>query len=160
MKKIILIILLSIIIIGIVIGVFVINENIRFSKENTNNESLKGKIEEGTEILKFSERLFLAQLDDVYMNMEEYEGRIIEYTGFVHNIPKTNDFVVAREYYCCGDDASLVGFEAVTDEKFKDETWVKVIGKIVLSNKYEYVTPVLEVLSIEETVQGERYVNY
>ena len=161
MKKIILIIVLIFIIIGIGIGVIILNENSRFKSQDSIDESnLQGKLEDGTEIIKFNDRLFLANLDDVYMNIEKYEGKIIQYTGFIHNIPDTDNFVVAREYFCCGFDASLVGFEAITDKKFKDDIWVTVTGKIVKSDKYEYVSPVMEVIDIVETSPGERYVYY
>ena len=163
-KKIILSIVLLIIIIISIVGVIILIDNKRFNSsnnnDNNNNNNLSSKIGENAEIVEFNERLFLAQVDDVYINMEDYEGKYIKYTGFVYNVPETDDFVIAREYFCCGDDSTLVGFEAITDEKFQNDTWVTVTGKIVLSDKYEYLTPIMEVVDIEKATPGERYVYY
>ena len=160
MKKIILIILLMLIVVGVCIGVFIMNEDSRFKENQNTNIDIYGKIEDSSNIIKFNDRLFLAQIDDIYMNIDKYEGKIIQYNGFIYNIPESENFVVAREYFCCGYDASIVGFETISDKKFAKDTWVTVTGKIVKSDKYEYVSPIIEVIDIQETTPGERYVYY
>lgn len=173
-KKVILIILLILIIVLIVIGIIVLNNSVEETIQSDSvtssnqgdgsNSTLDSTIQvpevEG-DAVTLNDRFFLSQLDDIYLNYEDYEGKTIQYEGFIYNIPDTDNIVVCRNYYCCGYDASLVGLECIYDEsEFENDTWVTVTGTIVISDKYTYLTPLVEVTSIVETEEGERIVGY
>ena len=159
-KKIILIIILVLIIACIIALIININNKSRFENVNKLDEDIKDKLEETDKIVEFNEKLFLAQMDDVYVNMEKYEGKVIQYEGFIYNIPDDENYVIGRENYCCGTDSYLVGLEVISDKKFENDTWVKITGKVVLSNKYEHITPMLEVVDVQLTDPKERFVSY
>lgn len=165
-KKILLTLLLIIMLLSIVVGGVLLNDNITKTSENNvgiygDSDLNSGSSKVGKNAIILTDKLFLPQLDDIYYNSGEYVGKIVQYEGFIYNIPDTNNMVVARDFYCCGFDSSLVGLECIgSEEKFENDEWVTVTGKIVLSDKYEYVTPVLEVISLVRSKEGERIVGY
>ena len=89
--------------------------------------------------LEIREKLFVAQMNDIYINTDDFLGKTIKYEG-----------MFAREYYeltdsyfnmvfrfgpgCCGTDG-VVGLEVAWDEEKEDELpsdndWVEVIGVV------------------------------
>ena len=172
-KKVLYIVLLVAVLALITVGVVTLNNTF---KPTENVESLGNIISQNNngvvnteqdnntqpiEKLVVKEKMFMAQIQDVYLNSRQYEGTQIEYEGFIYNIPESENFVVAREYYCCGYDSYFVGLECLKDKKeYDDNTWVKLVGKIKLETVNGKQTPLVEVISITETKEGERVVMY
>ncbi len=189
LRKIAFIVLLIIIIALIIVGLISLNESVSTnttSQQSTTNvdENIEnGAFQNGEEanndqqqnnnvvndgdVVVIEEKMFMNELNDVYLNYDDYDGKPIEYEGFVYNDEPTGAFVIGREYYCCGYDSYMVGFECVYPEgvenkSFEDDVWVKVAGTIRVNREQKGMeTPYIEISTIEEKEQeGLRVVTY
>jgi len=86
------------------------------------------------DVLVIGERFFVAEITEIYLNSDDYLGRVIQYKGLFRTAYWETrgiyfHYVSRRTYGCCGDDG-IVGFEVYLDgvEPFPDNTWVEVIG--------------------------------
>ena len=93
---------------------------------------------QGTETyadVEIKDKLFVEQVNDIYLNLEDYEGKTIKYEGvfeiYEYEPPdRTFCYVVRYGPGCCAMDG-IVGFEIVWDgdyPKFND--WVEVAGTV------------------------------
>ena len=153
MKRKIIALIITLLIVGITIFIF-------FSLNNTLSQP-DVETPTKTSILTLKDNMFVTTLNDIYINYQDYEGKTLSYEGFMF---WEDDYrVVAREYYCCGYDPYVVGLECYSEEEFpaKDE-WVKVEGVIKVNyDTPSYPSPYLDVTSIEvlET-RGEEVVYF
>ncbi len=97
------------------------------------------------------DNFFLGQLDDMYINLSSYKGRIIQYEGFIYNLAEEENakepFAVCRKYFCCGTDAYLVGLPCEFDRDIPDNNlWVVVTG--ILTEDEEGHSPYLKVMDL------------
>jgi uncharacterized membrane protein YcgQ (UPF0703/DUF1980 family) len=96
-------------------------------------------------VLEIKDRLFMAQVNDIYRNSKNYMGKTIKYQGVFGRYIEAPDKV--KNYYvirygpgCCGDD-SYIGFEVVlegadADKDYpKNDDWVLAEGKL---EEYDY----------------------
>jgi uncharacterized membrane protein YcgQ (UPF0703/DUF1980 family) len=99
---------------------------------------LPGRAGEG-KIIEIREKMFVGQVNDVYLNPDEYIGRTIKLEGIFGIV---DDIEEAPCYYvyrygpgCCGYDAN-VGFEVEWSGAYpKADEWVEATGDLV---SYEY----------------------
>jgi len=94
---------------------------------------------EGTVVI--TERFFVNQVLEVFMNPDIYLGRTIQYEGIFYNLGQGGEdaFVVMRYTFgCCGIDGRI-GFQLVLDgtEPLPDDTWVEVSG--ILEMNYGFL---------------------
>jgi len=96
-----------------------------------NCAKLKG---EASDTIKIDEKMFIAQVNDVYLNAEDYQGKKIKLEGvFLQSTgEKPYYFVVRYGPACCGNDG-IVGFEvAWAKEKEQPypaaDSWVEAEG--------------------------------
>ena len=86
-------------------------------------------------MVDITEKLFIAQCNDVYLNPDDYQGKAIRLEGmyqFYANTQsgKTYHYVVRNGPGCCGADGSA-GFEFVYDGvPPKENDWIEVIGTV------------------------------
>ena len=154
-SEIILIILLIIIIVGLTF--FIRKPSISPTNKAKSNIQ-KQKID-----LDITDNYFIAQTNDVYVNYNDYKGKIVRIEGYfyVYQNYKTGEnyyAVVRNSPGCCGNDG-LAGLDIKYNGKYPAEkTWIKVIGKI---SKYSETdpTPVIIVSSLEETEEGLGFVS-
>jgi uncharacterized membrane protein YcgQ (UPF0703/DUF1980 family) len=87
-------------------------------------------------IIEIKEKMFVAQVNDVYLNTEDYLGKTIKLEGiFKKEQPYEGDpycFVLRYGPGCCGNDGN-VGFEIKWDKSIaqpypKVESWVESTG--------------------------------
>lgn len=79
-----------------------------------------------------TEKMFVGQVNDVYINTKDYLGKTITYEGLVKTYPVDADqdvhCVIRYGPGCCGTDGDC-GFEVTWDEEFPaDNEWVEVTG--------------------------------
>ena len=173
MKKLMLILILAIILVLILAGIIKLNENLdaENKQEQQPSNSVTNQTTENTsnkDTIVIGEKMFMNELNDIYMNYKEYEGKVIEFDGFVYNDEPTSAMVVGREYYCCGDDSYIVGLQCRPKEgseniTFTNDIWVKVTGTVKLvadENVEDMSYPIIEINTIQETEEGERVVYY
>jgi len=133
-KKIILIIIL-ILLVGGIVTVLVLSSGNKNDNMNNNNkdteveaeaDSVSNKID-----LVIGDKYFITQLNEIYLNTEDYLGKIIEIEGFPLSNGQYN-FVARYGPGCCSNDAiAYLEYEYDTDLELIDEKdWIKIIGEI------------------------------
>lgn len=156
-KKVFYILLLIIIVALITILILKLsNKGKKYNSLNSSNNTTQNVIEaNNSNTIQITDSYFMSKVNDVYINYKEYIGKEIEYEGFVY-FPEDHNYsmVVGRNYYCCGNDSFVVGFECDTDKQFKEDTWVKVKGTVQINDDNSSdIYPYLEITSIEEMQQ-------
>lgn len=108
---------------------------------------------------------FVGMITDLTTNMHDYDGKTVQYEGFVRNIdPEFNakeSFAVCRMFYCCGNDAYFVGLPCYgyTGTIPKDDEWVVVTGVMGIREDPEGEYPYLKVTEMTLLPEpGEAYV--
>jgi uncharacterized membrane protein YcgQ (UPF0703/DUF1980 family) len=111
-------------------------ENVQFAKVSPN----KG-------IIEIKERMFATQVNDVYLNADDYLGKTIKLEGLFkqdEGYDKTYSFVIRYgPGGCCGLDAN-VGFEVVWAEEQakpypKIDSWVEAVGVLKTYEEDKYM---------------------
>ena len=108
---------------------------------------------------------FVGMITDLTTNMHDYDGKIVQYEGFVRNIDPALEskepFAVCRMFYCCGEDAYFVGLPCDEYEGKipKDDDWVVVTGVMGIREEAEGEYPYLRVMDMTLLSEpGEAYV--
>jgi zinc transport system permease protein len=142
-------------------------------------ESAVGAIEAGG-IIEIKEKLFIAQVNDVYLNPEDYLGKTIKLEGLF----KTDSYVdLSRQFCfvlrngpgCCGNDGS-VGFEIawpeaaginsaaplVSGHKYpKQDQWVEAVGQLAAYEEEGFPYLYLALSSLEvKSKRGAEFVSW
>jgi len=114
-----------------------------------NRENLENREGEERTTIVLEDDVFLMQLDEIYVNSKDYEGRGLKYEGFIY-IHEETTLVVARNYYCCGTDSYLIGLDCEYEgEKPGENEWVEVEGIIRTKELNGDTVPYLEVTKLE-----------
>jgi len=119
------------------------------------------------EVVVITEKMFVAQTNDVYLNSDDYLGKTIQYEGLFQS---WTDQSTGITYYtvirygpgCCGNDANC-GFEVIwktPDAAYPGENdWVAVSGILEAYLEFGSTYLRLELVSLEKTPQsGSEYV--
>jgi uncharacterized membrane protein YcgQ (UPF0703/DUF1980 family) len=117
----------------------------------------------GAEKIEIKEKLFIAQVNDVYLNPEDYFGKTIKLQGLFklqQYEDKTYCFVIRYGPGCCGNDGNA-GFEVAWDDSFtlqprypQEDEWVEVAG--VLKSYEEDGFPYLYISLMSLTLPDTR----
>ena len=95
-----------------------------------------------TDTVDIKEKMFIAQINDIYLNTEDYLGKTIRLEGLFkeeEGYDKTYCFVIRYGPGCCGFDGNA-GFEVAWDDEDEnpypaDDSWLEATG--VLKNYEE-----------------------
>lgn len=130
-------------------------------KHQVNPEDLKSD----DDVLEVKERVFLAQINDIYSNFQDYEKKTIIVEGMFSHFKSSDEqndipVVYRRGPGCCGNDGwggFLLKYEGALP---KENDWIKVIGKPLLEKTEKgYYNLYLKVESIEVlSKRGAEYV--
>jgi len=111
--------------------------------ESFNDKNLKSTEVSNNKIIEIKEKMFITQVNDVYLNEKDYLGKTIKLEGVFINEPYSDDgdyyyFVVRYGPGCCGNDG-VVGFEIKWDKSKERQypqinSWVESTGVL---KKYE-----------------------
>ncbi|MBU3076120.1 TIGR03943 family putative permease subunit [Clostridium estertheticum] len=126
----------------------------------TNSSKVDEKLEMHDNTIVISDNNFEKWTEEISNNMLKYEGKKIELIGFVFKADgfKNNEFVPARLMMtCCAADLVPVGLLANYDKAkdLKQDTWIKVTGKIKILNYNGEKTPIIIVESIKNTEKSK-----
>jgi len=118
---------------------------------------------ENKEVIDIEEKIYLSQMTDIYMNTEDYIGRILSMEGYMLPDDTGDDIigaVVRNTPGCCGDDG-ITGLSYIWDgEVPADNDWIKVTGVLSIRTEGEQVYLILEAQSVEiKTERGEDFVS-
>ncbi len=113
----------------------------------------------GNQMVEVREKLFIAQINDIYTNAQDYVGKTIRYEGvfdfYAYN--DTGDMFYSVIRYgpgCCGNDGN-VGFEVKWDKPYPaQDDWVRAEG--VLEEYEEDGQPYLRLNATKLEVLQER----
>ena len=122
-----------------VMQAFLNEKELGTTKEKVQYESKK-------EVIEIKEKMFISQVNDVYLNKEDYLGKTIKLEGLFkmeEAYDKMHCFVLRFGPGCCGYDGA-VGFEVIWDkEKEKsypgEDSWVEATGELKTYNEADYV---------------------
>jgi uncharacterized membrane protein YcgQ (UPF0703/DUF1980 family) len=111
--------------------------------ENLNEENVR--YASTKDVIDIKEKMFISQVNDVYVNPEDYLGKTIKLEGIFkmeQGYDKSYCFVLRYGPGCCGYDGN-VGFEVAWDkEKEKpypgDDSWVEATGELKSYEEDEY----------------------
>jgi len=131
------------------------------SPDVNNNVGSSDKVD-----LEIKEKMFVTQINDIYLNIDDYLGKTIKYEGIfdVYDYEPTGTkyyYVIRYGPGCCGTDSNA-GFEVVWDGSYpKKFDWVEVVGKLELyeneNDGFQYLRLVLSSLNVLP-VRGAEYV--
>ncbi|QIB68808.1 hypothetical protein Ami103574_05500 [Aminipila butyrica] len=119
--------------------------------------------------VEIKEKMFLAQLNDIYLNQEDYLGKTIKYEGMFTQYTWEEKGVTYYMVYrqspgCCGADGQA-GFEVVWPEGAsafypQENDWVEAVGVLetVEEDGYTYLRLSLSSLTVLPT-RGAEFVN-
>lgn len=117
------------------------------------------------DVVEITEKLFIAQTNDIYLNPEDYLGKTIKYEGvfdaYYHEpADETYYYVIRYGPGCCGYDANA-GFEVEWDGEYpKSNDWVEATGVLEAYEEDENSYLRLDLSSLEVLdVRGAEYVS-
>jgi uncharacterized membrane protein YcgQ (UPF0703/DUF1980 family) len=116
-------------------------------------------------VVEISERLFIAQTNDIYINTEDYLGKTIKYEGIFKTMywPEENEtfyYVIRYGPGCCGYDGEA-GFEVSWDGEWPEEdAWCEAVGVLEAyeMNGWQYLRLALSSLTVLEE-RGAEFVS-
>jgi uncharacterized membrane protein YcgQ (UPF0703/DUF1980 family) len=119
------------------------------------------------EVFEIREKMFVSQINDIYLNAEDYLGRVLRYEGiFKEDVYPEWDavyyYVVRYGPGCCGTDSNP-GFEVIWEEGGEypaQDEWVEATGVLEAYEEegYEYLRLRLSSLEVMEA-RGAEYVS-
>lgn len=161
-KKIIMITLLLLFIIGLV--VIWIGVNNYSNQKNIEKESISDNEAEDNlnNLIEVTDNYFIEQTNDMFYNVDDYIGKTIKIQGFVYSYEGNNNdkyyCVVRNTPGCCGNDG-LAGLDIRFDGRYpKESTWVEVIGILEKDNVFDRDIPAIKVNTIREVPEGIKFV--
>jgi uncharacterized membrane protein YcgQ (UPF0703/DUF1980 family) len=89
------------------------------------------------EIVVINEKFFIQQCEDVYINPDDYEDKLIEIEGLCDIVEQNDEkryFVYRNTPGCCGADGTI-GFRFLYkgEEKLAQKDWISVIASVNVS---------------------------
>jgi len=109
---------------------------------------------ENTDIVEIGEKMFIAQVNDIYLNADDYLGKTIKLEGVFKQSTGEEPYYFVIRYGpgCCGNDG-LVGFEVAWDkEKAKpypaDDSWVEAEGVLKSYEEEGYKLSYIDLTSL------------
>lgn len=116
-------------------------------------------------VVEITEKLFIAQCNDVYLNPDDYQGKAIKLEGMYQTYVdlaggNTYHYVMRRGPGCCGYDGSA-GFEFLYDGELpKIDDWIEVVGTVEKMKEGEAEYIVLRASKVTVlTERGAEFVN-
>lgn len=117
------------------------------------------------DVVEISEKLFIAQTNDIYINTEDYLGKTIKYEGIFKSyywdeMDATYCYVIRYGPGCCGYDGEA-GFEVAWDGELpQEDDWCEAVGVLETyeENGYQYLRLSLTSLTIKDE-RGAEYVS-
>ncbi len=116
-------------------------------------------------MVNITEKMFIAQCNDVYLNPDDYRGKAIRLEGMYDSFTDSTDgtvyhYVTRNSPGCCGADGSI-GFEFLYDgETPQLNDWIEVIGTVekMTVGESEYIVLRATKVTVLD-VRGAEFVN-
>lgn len=119
--------------------------------------------EELEDAIRIESENFIADMDEIFINLAEYEGKVLTYEGLLIQ-DEEEQYAVVRTYELDHGDHShsiYVGMDAsYTGEWPEEESWVRVTGTIQRTNEGGDDYPILSIDTIEALPQRGQVMVY
>jgi len=135
--------------------------------ENTIIELKERKQAAKDTVVEIKDKMFIAQVNEVYVNKNDYMGKTIKLEGIFKNIEYGNNnyfYVIRYGPGCCGNDGN-VGFELAWKSGKgqpypEDNTWVEATGVLDAYKEDNYSYLYLDLISLAVLdKRGQEYVS-
>jgi len=129
------------------------------ASSKTETDKKKTSPEQRSEIVEITETMFMTQINDIYINIEDYKDKTVKIEGmysvfYSQDMTQSASVVYRNGPGCCGNDG-WGGFQLEYDGEWpKENDWIEVIGNPKLVSNGQYKDLYLEVISVE--VKDER----
>lgn len=138
------------------------------SNEQANSDELGKPLKMQNNTIVMDDDNFTLWMDEIYLNMEKYEGKKIQLIGLVFKNKefKLNEFVPARlTMSCCSADLQPIGFLCRYNNasELKQDSWVKVSGIIKSADYNGDKMPIIVAEKVEKAEKPKNeyvYPNY
>jgi uncharacterized membrane protein YcgQ (UPF0703/DUF1980 family) len=110
-----------------------------------------------SDTLEIGEKMFIAQVNDIYLNADDYFGKTIKLAGIFKQTPYIEGqdqycFVIRYGPGCCGNDGN-VGFEVAWDKEKEQpypavDSWVEAEGVLKFYEEEGYRLSYLDLSSL------------
>lgn len=137
-------------------GNAVLRQSSSTTQDNIDYEEDFNVVADMNNLIEIKEKMFISQIDDININLEEYVDSTIKLEGYIYNYKDETDdkeyhYVLRNTPGCCGTDGQT-GFEIRGNIDFpEDDEWVEVTGvlKAVDEGYYYGKIPVIYVTNLE-----------
>jgi hypothetical protein len=122
-------------------------------------------VDNSGDVIEIKEKMFIAQTNDIYLNIDDYIGKSVRYEGYFAQYQdaetyETFNFVVRNGPGCCPGVDNTAGFEVAWDGQWPNPNdWVEVFGTLELyeDGGEQYIRVGLSSLSVMDE-RGAEYV--
>ena len=126
-------------------------------KEELTKEELNEKRDSESKdgIINISDGIFLALVNDIYVNKDEYIGKKVRISGqnvrFEDKDTGEVIYAILREGPGCCYNDSVIGFEYITDGKYPEkDKWYEMVGEVITDNYNSGKVEKLKLIEIKE----------
>lgn len=126
-------------------------------KEELTKEELNEKRDSESKdgIINISDGIFLALVNDIYVNKDEYIGKKVRISGqnvrFEDKDTGEVIYAILREGPGCCYNDSVIGFEYITDGKYPEkDKWYEMVGEVITDNYKSGKVVKLKLIEIKE----------
>lgn len=133
---------------------------IQKDENNSNNEEILQV--DMNNVLEITDNYFIAETNDIYLNLEEYVGTTIKIEGLIYPYIDTSEnkcySVIRQTPGCCGSDG-MAGLDIEYDGEYPESnTWVEIIGVITKNKVKEGEFPLIKVSTMKIKEKGVTFV--
>ena len=115
-------------------------------------EAEETQLEAAGDVVEIKEKMFITQINDIYLNADEYLNKKIKLEGFysVYEVEgKAVHSVIRNGPGCCGNDG-VAGFEFVWDGEYPQENaWLRVVGTLEIKEEEGMEYMYLDAMEVE-----------
>ena len=136
-------------------------------KDELTKEQLDKKRDEDSKdgIINISDGIFLALVNDIYVNKDEYIGKKVRISGqnvrFEDKDTGEVIYAILREGPGCCYNDSVIGFEYITDGKYPEkDKWYEMIGEVIVDKYKSGKVVKLKLIEIKEVEPKGKLIHF
>lgn len=136
-------------------------------KDELTKEQLDKKRDEDSKdgIINISDGIFLALVNDIYVNKDEYLGKKVRISGqnvrFEDKDTGEVIYAILREGPGCCYNDSVIGFEYITDGKYPEkDKWYEMIGEVIVDKYKSGKVVKLKLIEIKEVEPKGKLIHF
>ncbi|MFT4445059.1 DUF1980 domain-containing protein [Parvimonas sp. G1967] len=147
------------------------NSNNEYKQPEKKDELTKDQLNEKRDadskdgIINISDGIFLALVNDIYVNKDEYIGKKVRISGqnvrFEDKDTGEVIYAILREGPGCCYNDSVIGFEYITDGKYPEkDKWYEMIGEVIVDKYKSGKVVKLKLIDIKEVEPKGKLIHF